>query len=62
MAGTHFYTHGDEKVSVRRFCINEVKKHLKSFSGGRNSQYGLTQRHGNHTADPDSQDFKSNCD
>lgn len=55
-----FYTHGDEKVSLKRFCINGVNK--PSFNGGRNSQYELTQCHGNRTADPDSQDLKYNCD
>ncbi|KAK9968045.1 hypothetical protein ABG768_002393 [Culter alburnus] len=59
-----FDTHGDEKVSVKRFCVNAVNRPTwsstskKSFSKGQNSQCSSLQSHDNCTTDPDRQDLK----
>ncbi|KAK2871402.1 hypothetical protein QQF64_002573 [Cirrhinus molitorella] len=60
-----FDTHGDEKVLVKRFCVNGVNRRSlssgskKSFSEGRNSPCSQPQCHDNHTADPGNQHLKS---
>ncbi|RXN21383.1 PR domain zinc finger 8-like protein [Labeo rohita] len=57
--------HGDEKVLVKRFCVNGVNRRSwssaskKSFSEGRSSLCSQLQCHDNCTTDPDKQDFKS---
>ncbi|XDV53913.1 hypothetical protein PO909_022308, partial [Leuciscus waleckii] len=54
-----FDSHGDEKVSVKRFCVDGVNRHSwSSASEGRNSQCGPPQSHDNSTTDPDRQDLK----
>ncbi|XP_056109352.1 PR domain zinc finger protein 8 [Rhinichthys klamathensis goyatoka] len=59
-----FDSHGDEKVSVKRFCVNGVNRHSwssaskQSFSKGRNSQCSPSQSHDNSRTDPDRQDLK----
>lgn len=60
-----FDTHGDEKVLVKRLCVNGVNRcswsssSEKSFSEGPNSPCSQPQRHDNCTTDPDDQDLKS---
>lgn len=59
-----FDTHGDEKVSMKRFCVNGMNRpswssgSKKSFSKDRNSQCSPLQRHDNCTPDPDRKDLK----
>uniref|UniRef100_A0A671PKU6 Si:dkeyp-41f9.4 n=1 Tax=Sinocyclocheilus anshuiensis TaxID=1608454 RepID=A0A671PKU6_9TELE len=60
-----FDTHGDEKVLVKKFCVNEVNRcswssaSKKPFSEGQNSPCSQPQCHDNRTTDPDNQDLKS---
>uniref|UniRef100_A0A673NMK4 PR domain zinc finger protein 8-like n=1 Tax=Sinocyclocheilus rhinocerous TaxID=307959 RepID=A0A673NMK4_9TELE len=60
-----FDTHGDEKVLVKRLCVNGVNRcswassSEKSFSEGQNSPCSQPQYHDNCTTDPDNQDVKS---
>ncbi|KAF4107996.1 uncharacterized protein si:dkeyp-41f9.4 [Onychostoma macrolepis] len=60
-----FDTRGDEKVLVKRFCVNGANRcswsssSEKSFSEGQNSPCSQPQCHDSCTTDPDNQDLKS---
>ncbi|XP_051973287.1 PR domain zinc finger protein 8 [Xyrauchen texanus] len=60
-----FDTHGDEKLSVKRFCVNRLNgkswspSSNQSFSKGQNSQCSQTKCHDDHSANPDGQELKS---